>query len=149
MRISDWSADVCSSDLPVGLVETVVASSGLSEAVPAAAPPRGLKARLRLAGFGAAMALGLIWAGQREKRVALLTHDKQGRGNGASGVSEMGFALSKLNWLSRDRRKSGPALRRADAHPDAPARSPIFSSDKRRGGQNGVRPVRSRGGPRN
>ncbi|EPR17050.1 hypothetical protein M527_18435 [Sphingobium indicum IP26] len=114
--------------LPVGLVETVVASSGLSEAVPAAAPPLGLKARLLLAGFGAAMALGLIWAGQREKRVALLTHDKQGRGNGAAGVSEMGFALSKLNWLSRDRRKSGPALRRADAHPDAPARSPIFAS---------------------
>lgn len=114
--------------LPTGLVETVVASSGLSEAIPAAAPPLGLKARLLLAGFGAAMVLGLIWAGQREKRVALLTHDKQGRGNGAAGVSEMGFALSKLNWLSRDRSRSGPALRRADAHPDAPARPPIFAS---------------------
>ncbi|WP_176596627.1 MULTISPECIES: hypothetical protein [Sphingobium] len=114
--------------LPVGLVETVVASSGVSEAVPAAAPPLGLKARLLLAGFGAAMALGLIGMGQREKRVALLTHDKEGRGNGAAGVSEMGFALSKLNWLSRDRNRSGPALRRADAHPDAPARPPIFAS---------------------
>src|SRR3546814_3574799 len=99
MRISDWSADVCSSDLPVGLVETVVASSGLSEAVPAAAPPLGLKARLLLAGFGAAMALGLIWAGQREKRVALLTHDKQGRGNGASG--EIGRAHVELQSLMR------------------------------------------------
>ncbi|KEQ51922.1 hypothetical protein [Sphingobium chlorophenolicum] len=114
--------------LPVGLVETVVASSGLSEAFPAAAPPLGLTARLMLAGFGAAMALGLIGAGQREKRVALLTHDKEKGANGAAGVSKMGFALSKLNWLSRDRRKSGPALRRADAHPDAPARPPIFAS---------------------
>lgn len=114
--------------LPVGLVETVVASSGLSEAIPAAAPPLGMTARLLLAGFGAVMALGLIGAGKREKRVALLTHDKQGRGNGAAGVSKMGFALSKLSWLSRDRSKSAPALRRADAHPDAPARAPIFAS---------------------
>ena len=63
--------------LPVGLVETVVASSGLSEAIPAAAPPLGPKARLLFAGFGAVMVLGLAWAGQRERRVALLTHDKQ------------------------------------------------------------------------
>jgi len=114
--------------LPVGLVETVVASSGLSEAMPAAAPPLGLKARLLFAGFGAAMVLGLAWAGQRERRVALLTHDKQGRESGAAGVSEMGFALSKLNWLSRGRSKTGPALRRSDSHPDAPARAPIFAS---------------------
>lgn len=114
--------------LPVGLVETVVASSGVSEAVPAAAPPLGLKARLLLAGFGAMLALGLIGVGQRQRHVALLTHDKEGRGNDAAGVSEMGFALSKLNWLSRDRNRSGPALRRADAHPDAPARPPIFAS---------------------
>lgn len=45
----------------------------------------------------------------------------------------MGFALSKLNWLTRargagDTRGSRPALRRADAHPDAPARTPIFAS---------------------
>ncbi|WP_426387178.1 hypothetical protein [Sphingobium sp. R-21] len=114
--------------LPVGLVETVVASSGLSEAIPAAAPPLGPKARLLFAGFGAAMVLGLVWAGQRERRVALLTHDKQGRESGAAGVSEMGFALSKLNWLSRSRSKTGPALRRSDSHPDAPARAPIFAS---------------------
>ncbi|MEV4935175.1 hypothetical protein [Sphingobium sp. LSP13-1-1.1] len=114
--------------LPVGLVETVVASSGLSEAIPAAAPPLGPKARLLFAGFGAVMVLGLAWAGQRERRVALLTHDKQGRESAAAGVSEMGFALSKLNWLSRGRSKTGPALRRSDSHPDAPARAPIFAS---------------------
>ena len=114
--------------LPVGLVETVVASSGLSEAIPAAAPPLGPKARLLFAGFGAVMVLGLAWAGQRERRVALLTHDKQGRESGAAGVSEMGFALSKLNWLSRGRSKTGPALGRSDSHPDAPARAPIFAS---------------------
>ena len=45
----------------------------------------------------------------------------------------MGFALPKLNWLSRGRtsgasRISRPLMRRADAHPDAPARAPIFAS---------------------
>jgi hypothetical protein len=44
----------------------------------------------------------------------------------------MGFALPKLNWLSRSRptgsRVSRPLARRADAHPDAPARAPIFAS---------------------
>ncbi|WP_150290507.1 hypothetical protein [Sphingobium estronivorans] len=116
--------------LPVGLIETVAASSGLSEALPAAAPPLGMTARLLLAAFGAMMALGLVWAGQGERRVALLTHQEEGRVNGAPGVSKMGFALSKLNWLSRSRgdRASGAARRRADAHPDAPARAPIFAS---------------------
>ncbi|WP_313808238.1 hypothetical protein [Sphingobium sp.] len=115
--------------LPVGLVETVVASSGLSETLPAAAPPLGMKARLILAAFGAAMALGLIWTGHGKKRVAMLTHEQEERGQSAPGVSKMGFALSKLSWLGRNRgRMSGPALRRADAHPDAPARPPIFAS---------------------
>jgi hypothetical protein len=117
--------------LPVGFIETVVASSGLSEALPAAAPPLGMKARLLLAGFGGLMALGLIWTGRREQGVALLTHAWEGRDRSAAGVSKMGFALSKLSWLSRRgeaSRRSGPALRRADAHPDAPARAPIFAS---------------------
>jgi hypothetical protein len=118
--------------LPVGFVETVVASSGISEALPAAAPPLGMKARLVVAGFGALMALGLFTASRGRTGVLTLTHDKQGRDESASGVSKMGFALSKLGWLSRNRGESsrtrGPALRRADAHPDNPARTPIFAS---------------------
>ena len=43
---------------PVGLLEMLVASSGLSEAVPAAAPPLGVTARLMMAGF-----VGLLIAG--------------------------------------------------------------------------------------
>ncbi|WP_242129246.1 hypothetical protein [Sphingobium sp. Sx8-8] len=117
--------------LPVGLIETVVASSGLSEALPAAAPPLGMKARLLLAGFGAVMTWGLIVARKEGRGVHLLTHIREGRENSAPGVSKMGFALPKLNWLGRNRagtRHEGPALRRADAHPDAPARAPIFAS---------------------
>ncbi|WP_420801834.1 hypothetical protein [Sphingobium bisphenolivorans] len=119
---------------PVGLIETLVASSGLSEALPAAAPPLGWKARAILSAFGAAMALGLIWAGEDRQRVqrGAPSPQQKGRPGRASGVDIMGFALSKLGWLSRGRRGSpsarGPALRRADAHPDAPARTPIFAS---------------------
>lgn len=116
--------------LPAGLVETIVASSGLSEAWPAAAPPLGWKARLVLAGFGALMVMGLSWAGRASVSTPLL--QDYGRWHRVQGVSDMGFALSKLSWLSRGRatgsRAGRPALRRADAHPDAPARTPIFAS---------------------
>ena len=114
--------------MPTGLIETIVASSGLSEALPAAAPPLGLKARLLLAGFGALMAMGCTCLG-----AAPVPMKKDRRYPSVTGVSVMGFALPKLNWLSRGRaagasRISRPLARRADAHPDAPARTPIFAS---------------------
>lgn len=117
---------------PVGFVETLVASSGLSEALPAAAPPLGLKARLLLALFGALMAAGVAWAG-RDQGPENGREQEDGRRKGTPGVKIMGFALSKLSWLARGRgtgasRGSRPSLRRADAHPDAPARAPIFAS---------------------
>ena len=114
--------------MPAGVVETVVASSGFSEALPTAAPPLGLKARLLLAGFGALMAIGFACF-----RVVPTPMNKDRRCRSVTGVSDMGFALPKLNWLSRSRatgvsRISRPLTRRADAHPDAPARTPIFAS---------------------
>lgn len=107
--------------IPVGLMEMVVASTGLSEAFPAAAPPLGWKARLIVAAFAALMAVAAVAAIGRN-------HDeKSGRGT-AKGDRKMGFAFSKLTALARGRRADGPVLRRADAHPDAPAREPIFAS---------------------
>lgn len=107
--------------IPVGLLEMVVASTGLSEAFPAAAPPLGWKARLIVAAFAALMAVAAVAAIGR-------SHDeKSGRG-AAKGDRKMGFAFSRLTALARGRRADGPALRRADAHPDAPAREPIFAS---------------------
>lgn len=114
--------------MPAGVIETVVASSGLSEAWPAAAPPLGLKARLLIAGFGALMVMGCAWF-----RAGPVPMKEDRRCRSVTGVSDMGFALPKLNWLSRSRptgasRISRPLTRRADAHPDAPARAPIFAS---------------------
>jgi hypothetical protein len=114
--------------IPVGLIEMVVASSGLSETLPSAAPPLGLKARLLLAGFAALMAVGLMGVMRRQDRPA----EQQGRRLRVQGASKMGFAFSKLTALARGRSapvdRDAPLLRRADAHPDAPARAPIFAS---------------------
>ncbi|MEA3540912.1 MAG: hypothetical protein U9R77_02165 [Pseudomonadota bacterium] len=118
---------------PVGLLETVVASSGLSEALPAAAPPLGLTARLLMAGFVGMLAAGLVAAMNRDQDAADDERDKDGRQHRASGARHMGFAFSKLTALARGRampvaEPDAPSLRRADAHPDAPPRPPIFAS---------------------
>lgn len=117
---------------PVGLLEMLVSSAGISEALPAAGPPLGLTARLLMAGFAAVMAMAIGWAVQGH-------HHRDPASGTAQGDRKMGFAFSrfagsKLATLAR-RRAAGPprpyaapVLRRADAHPDAPARAPIFAS---------------------
>lgn len=118
---------------PVGLIEMLVASSGLSEALPAAAPPLGLKARLLVAIFAALMAAGVILMMQRDRSVAAEPNENKPRVERAKGARKMGFAFSKWAALARGRsiesiEGAPPTLRRADAHPDAPARAPIFAS---------------------
>lgn len=119
--------------LPVGLIETVVASSGLSEAVPAAAPPLGRTARLVLAAFAGLMTAGIMGLAARASDGAREDSEEQARDDRARGAKSMGFAFSRLTALARGRAapvdvSPAPALRRADAHPDAPPRPPIFAS---------------------
>ncbi len=118
---------------PVGLVEMLVASSGVTEVVPSAAPPLGLTARLLVAAFAALMTMGTIAALRRDQPAARPGYYERGRKTGVQGAWKMAFALSKLTALARSRRGSPvlrevPVLRRADAHPDAPAREPIYAS---------------------
>lgn len=121
---------------PVGLIELVVASTGLSEALPAAAPPLGMTARVLIAGFAALMAVGLVWAmGRQAAGVPRIGHapHRESPHRDMQGAGKMGFAMSKLAALARGRILSpagghAPVLRRADAHPDAPSRPPIFAS---------------------
>lgn len=113
---------------PVGLIEMLITSAGISEMLPAAAPPLGFSARLLIAAFAGVMAIGIAstFTGKTKQRALI-----DGR---AKGDRKMGFALSKLTAFARGRSALGgashpaPALRRADAHPDAPARAPIFAS---------------------
>ncbi|HEX7783238.1 MAG TPA: hypothetical protein VF509_10565 [Sphingobium sp.] len=108
--------------VPAGLIEMATTASGVSEVLPGAAPPLGLFARLLLAGFAGVMAAGATLAFRRQ-------------GMPAKGEEKMAFALSRLTGLAK--RRAGkpeplasdmPVLRRADAHPDAPARRPIFAN---------------------
>jgi hypothetical protein len=113
---------------PVALLEMLIASAGVSEMLPAAAPPLGLTARLLIAVFAGLMAIGIAWT------VTGTTNRRAPADGRAQGDRKMGFALSKLTALARGRSAStplaqvAPILRRADAHPDAPARAPIFAS---------------------
>ena len=111
---------------PVGLIEMLVASSGLSEALPAAAPPLGLKARILIALFAAIMVMGIILTMRRDATVATEPSEKKQRVERAKGARTMGFAFSKWAALARGRsiesiEGAPPTLRRADAHPEAPA----------------------------
>jgi hypothetical protein len=134
---------------PVGLLEMIVASSGFSEALPAAAPPLGLTARLLMAGFAALLAIGLLAMLRRDPPVADDEWEEDGRGGRVQGANKMGFAFSKLTALARGRampvaEPDAPTLRRADAHPDAPPRPPIFASRDFDGVEIFARPETSR-----
>ena len=91
--------------MPIGVIENMAVDSGVASILTAAAPPLGLTARLAVAFFAGAIAGGIIWFGLRlvvGARAVVIRH-----GEGEDGV---------------------PVLRRADAHPDAPARRPVFAN---------------------
>lgn len=91
--------------MPTAVLEGMVVDSGIASLVTAAEPPLGLTARFAIA-FIAALAVGtIVWFGT--------------------------FLLigARTVILNRGKREDGvPVLRRADAHPDAPARRPVFAN---------------------
>ncbi len=110
--------------LPVGWLELGAAATGLSELVPAAAPPLGVTARALLAGMAAVLVGATI--------LAVTRPGKEGQGD-----RKMAFAFAKLTAFARGGRsrlgangRDGVLARRtADLHPDAPPRRPIFASE--------------------
>jgi hypothetical protein len=94
--------------MPSDLFSSLVLKSGLPSLVAAAQPPLGATARLAAAGAGAlgafvAVALILRWLGRAAAPAAPRAND--------------------VETLAPD----APRVRRADAHPDAPPRRPIFA----------------------
>ena len=116
--------------VPVPMLEMVLASSGTSEWIPAAAPPLGMTARLLVAGSAAFLGGGAAAAlSARSLRDEDKHFEKRGR--------SMASAFSRLTAFARKGQPEAvtteadaqtPHLRRADAHPDAPARAPIVAS---------------------
>lgn len=91
--------------MPIRIIESMAVDSGIASILTAAAPPLGLTARLAVAFFAGLVAGGATWFGLFlvfGARTMLVR-----RGAAADGV---------------------PVLRRADAHPDAPPRRPVFAN---------------------
>ena len=91
--------------MPIAVIEGMAVDSGIASVLTAAAPPLGPTARLAVAFFAGLVAGGATWfglflvVGARTMVVR--------RGEGEDGI---------------------PVLRRADAHPDAPPRRPVFAN---------------------
>lgn len=93
--------------LPGGILDNLVLDSGIAAVIPAAEPPLGFTARALLVLIGGG-GLGLIaWFA-----LYLLI--------GTRSIAILGSDVSKTADV--------PVLRRADAHPDAPARRPLFAN---------------------
>jgi len=91
--------------MPIAVIEGMAVDSGVAAILTAAAPPLGLTARLAVAFFAALAAGGVTWFGLFlvfGARTMLIRR----------GATEDGV----------------PILRRADAHPDAPPRRPVFAN---------------------
>jgi len=90
--------------MPAAVLEDLVIDSGIASLITAAQPPLGITAHLTIAFLVAIVVGGISW-----------------------------FALflligARVVMVGRDARDDGvPILRRADAHPDAPARRPVFA----------------------
>jgi hypothetical protein len=91
--------------MPIVVLEDMAMDSGIAAFLTAAAPPFGFTARLAITFFAALAAGGMTWFG-----LFLIV-------GGRTAV------------LNRGKRDDGvPVLRRADAHPDAPPRRPVFAN---------------------
>ena len=113
--------------MPIDSLETLVEESGVATLVTAAAPPLGPTARFAIA-FVAALAVGaIVWfaaflvIGARK----LVIKPRRRRSSG----ERIYEPKPMRSWLPKRQRDDGvPVLRRADAHPDAPARRPVFAT---------------------
>lgn len=139
--------------LPHVYLENIVGAMGLSEIIPAAAPPLGNTARgliAVVAGMISASALYLFlnhkmksYEGGSDMSLALrknlmtepMAEEREGKSR--VFVPKLNFSVKSLTkFLKKPKKSPGqvtelkdlPDVRAADRHPDAPARQPIFAS---------------------
>ncbi len=139
-------AAVATMFVPVGILEAITGSTGLSELVPAAAAPLGDTARALIAFGAGALTLAVLayvllrresvpaartspsvpasdWAGDEE---APSFRDRLAR------IALPAISLPKMPWTKGEDDITDladlPKLRNGDSHPDAPARRPLVAS---------------------
>lgn len=115
--------------LPLSLFEMGVTTTGLSEILPALAPPLGDTARTLIIG-ASALLCGLLAA-------VIVLSVKGGAAEDKHEGTSMSLLFSRLTSFARalrpgqsadkQERETAPLLRRSDSHPDAPARQPLFA----------------------
>lgn len=139
------------SAIPSDLLDRFAAGSALSRIVPAAAPPLGATARTILVSFGGlATALATAFL-LRRSRGARQDRSQGGAFMSFSFFKFAGFSRRKSTWTAPEALEydggveDAPLLRRSDAHPDAPARSPL--SIRRELGEAALPPVEDEAGP--
>ncbi|PHR13607.1 MAG: hypothetical protein COA41_18120 [Sphingopyxis sp.] len=139
--------------LPHVYLENIVGATGLSEIIPAAAPPLGNTARALIAvvaGLVSASALFLFLNHKTKsheggsdmslairKNVATESTDQENESRSRRALPKLNLSAKSLTkFLKKPKKSSGqvtelkdlPDIRRADRHPDAPARQPIFAA---------------------
>lgn len=98
--------------MPESLFSGLIQASRLPDLLPAAQPPLGDTARLAVVGTAALFVFAAVWA-----LLAALDHVPAGRRSETAPEAEA------------ETEAETPRLRRADAHPDAPARRPLLARD--------------------
>ena len=114
---------------PVDLLEMGIRVSGLASIVPAALPPLGETAR----------AVSVVVGGLGASAITALFLPWKRRGH-AGGKLENDFAVAEGFTVPDFDLDLIPAVRRSDAHPDAPPRPPLFAS-RDLGGQDRLPPA--------
>jgi hypothetical protein len=94
--------------MPENLFSSLISATHLPDLIAAAAPPLGMKARLAVVAADAVLTFALVWA--------LL------RAIGSRAEARPARRSEKKPFDAET-----PRVRRADAHPDAPARRPLFA----------------------
>ncbi|WP_242095268.1 hypothetical protein [Sphingomonas sp. CROZ-RG-20F-R02-07] len=104
--------------MPTALLERAVWASGVAALVPAAAPPLGVTARGVLALVAGGLTAAILWS-------ALYLLFGPG---GVLDQTRMGERDVRAQ-RSESKQRAVPAVRRADAHPDAPPRRPVSAAE--------------------
>lgn len=103
--------------MPGDILSSLVQATGLPSVLPMAEPPLGMKARAGISLVAALLTFGSVF---------LLLRRIGGASAPAPRERDIGGWLPEVDEV-RDTSPAAPRLRRADVHPDAPARRPILA----------------------
>ncbi len=127
--------------IPATILESFVSAIGLPEMIEASAPPLGVNARLIIALFCGIVAAAIVFAFAPNKAGLSFSkreaqEDDPDYEYGGTEQDAKPTFMDRLRGLTSGDIESGirdlsdlPKIRSADAHPDAPARRPLFAGE--------------------